>query len=65
MENLSKFYIDGRWQDPISTGTMPVLNPATEMQEGTVATVPSCISVAGFNTGIVPVEIGSCQRPSI
>ena len=37
MENLSKFYIDGRWQDPISTGTMPVLNPATEMQEGTVA----------------------------
>ena len=37
MENLSKFYIDGRWQDPISTGTMPVLNPATEVQEGTVA----------------------------
>ena len=37
MENLSKFYIDGRWQDPISTGTMPVLNPATEIQEGTVA----------------------------
>jgi aldehyde dehydrogenase (NAD+) len=37
MENLRKFYIDGRWQDPISTKTMPVLNPATEMQEGTVA----------------------------
>lgn len=37
MENLRKFYIDGRWQDPISTGTMPVLNPATEVQEGTVA----------------------------
>ena len=37
MENLRKFYIDGRWQDPISTETMPVLNPATEVQEGTVA----------------------------
>jgi aldehyde dehydrogenase (NAD+) len=37
MENLRKFYIDGRWQDPISTETMSVLNPATEMQEGIVA----------------------------
>ena len=37
MKNLRKFYIDGRWQDPISTETMSVLNPATEMQEGIVA----------------------------
>ncbi len=37
MENLRKFYIDGCWQDPISPKTMPVLNPATEMQEGIVA----------------------------
>ena len=37
MKNLRKFYIDGCWQDPISPKTMPVLNPATEMQEGIVA----------------------------
>ena len=37
MKNLRKFYIEGRWQDPISTETMSVLNPATEMQEGIVA----------------------------
>ena len=37
MENLRKFYIDGEWVDPISAATMPVLNPATEQQIGTVA----------------------------
>ena len=37
MKNLGKFYIHGRWQDPISRETMSVLNPATEMQEGIVA----------------------------
>ena len=37
MENLMKFYIDGSWVDPVSTRTMPVLNPSTEQQIGTVA----------------------------
>ncbi|XDZ66537.1 aldehyde dehydrogenase family protein [Alphaproteobacteria bacterium LSUCC0684] len=37
MENLSKFYINGEWVAPISTQTMPVMNPATEEQIGTVA----------------------------
>ena len=37
MKNLSKFYIDGCWQNPISTESMSILNPATEMQEGIVA----------------------------
>ena len=37
MENLRKFYIGGAWVDPISSATMPVLNPATEEQIGTVA----------------------------
>ncbi len=37
MNKLSKFYIDGQWVDPISDATMPVLNPATEEQIGTVA----------------------------
>ena len=37
MENLRKFYIGGEWVDPISSSTMPVLNPATEEQIGTVA----------------------------
>lgn len=37
MQNLTKFYIDGQWVDPRSTETLPVLNPATEEQIGTVA----------------------------
>lgn len=37
MENLRKFYIGGEWVDPNSSATMPVLNPATEEQIGTVA----------------------------
>lgn len=37
MENLRKFYIGGKWVEPISSATMPVLNPATEEQIGTVA----------------------------
>ena len=37
MENLRKFYIGGEWVEPISSATMPVLNPATEEQIGTVA----------------------------
>src|SRR6056297_3670629 len=37
MQNLTKFYIDGQWVDPRSTETLPVLNPATEAQIGTVA----------------------------
>ena len=37
MENLMKFYIDGSWVDPVSTRVMPVLNPSTEKQIGTVA----------------------------
>ena len=30
MENLQKFYINGKWVKPNSTKTMAVLNPATE-----------------------------------
>lgn len=37
MKNLTKFYIDGRWVEPNSTSTLPVLNPATEQQIGLVA----------------------------
>lgn len=37
MENLLKFYINGEWVAPLSDVTMPVLNPATEKQIGTVA----------------------------
>ena len=37
MENLLKFYINGEWVAPLSDATMPVLNPATEKQIGTVA----------------------------
>lgn len=37
MENLQKFYINGEWVTPLSSDTMPVMNPATEAQIGTVA----------------------------
>jgi len=37
MENLDKFYINGEWVTPLSTQTMPVMNPATEAIIGTVA----------------------------
>lgn len=37
MDNLLKFYIGGQWVAPVSDATMPVMNPATEEQIGTVA----------------------------
>ena len=37
MKNLDKFYIGGSWVTPNSSQTMAVLNPATEMQIGTIA----------------------------
>ena len=37
MENLGKFYINGVWIAPKSSLAMPVLNPATELQIGSVA----------------------------
>ena len=36
MENLQKFYINGEWVDPQSKKTMPIINPATEEQIGTI-----------------------------
>eukprot|EP00003_Mantamonas_plastica_P012699 TRINITY_DN22652_c0_g1_i1.p2 TRINITY_DN22652_c0_g1~~TRINITY_DN22652_c0_g1_i1.p2 ORF type:complete len:115 (+),score=14.16 TRINITY_DN22652_c0_g1_i1:745-1089(+) len=30
MENAGKFYINGKWIDPISSQKMDVINPATE-----------------------------------
>ena len=37
MKTLNKFYIDGAWVDPISDAVMPVMNPATNAQIGTVS----------------------------
>ena len=37
MDKLLKFYINGEWVDPISTETMPVLNPASASQVASVA----------------------------
>ena len=36
MENLSKFYINGQWVSPLSSDNMPIVNPATEEQIGTL-----------------------------
>ena len=37
MKNLQKFYIGGQWVASSSDATLPVLNPATERQIGTIA----------------------------
>ena len=37
MRNLKNFYIGGAWVTPSSTRMLPVLNPATEKQIGTVS----------------------------
>ena len=35
--NLSKFYIDGDWVDPIEPNSIPVINPASEKSIGNVS----------------------------
>ena len=30
MSNLTKFYINGAWVDPVKPATLDVINPATE-----------------------------------
>jgi acyl-CoA reductase-like NAD-dependent aldehyde dehydrogenase len=37
MNTLDKFYINGAWVNPISTSTMPLMNPATNTQIGTLS----------------------------
>jgi len=37
MQNLTKFFIGGQWIKPLSSATLPILNPATEAQIGTVS----------------------------
>ncbi|SDE65200.1 aldehyde dehydrogenase family protein [Ruegeria marina] len=37
MKKLNKFYIDGAWVDPVSTSTMPIMNPATNSRIGTLS----------------------------
>ena len=37
MLTLDKFYIDGAWVAPASDVTMPIMNPATASQIGTVS----------------------------
>ncbi|MFK8030903.1 MAG: aldehyde dehydrogenase family protein [Gammaproteobacteria bacterium] len=36
MDNLGKFYINGKWTEPHSSREFPVLNPATEKTVGTI-----------------------------
>lgn len=44
MQNLDKFYINGEWVIPDGTATMPIKNPATNMQIGTL-TLGSAVDV--------------------
>ncbi|MFN2428275.1 MAG: aldehyde dehydrogenase family protein, partial [Candidatus Binatia bacterium] len=37
MEKLDKFYIDGAWVSPASDTTMPIMNPATNTEIGTLS----------------------------
>ena len=36
MQNIDKFYIDGAWVSPESTTTMPIMNPSTNSQIGSL-----------------------------
>ena len=36
MENLKNFYINGEWVAPLSSDSMPILNPATQKRIGTL-----------------------------
>ena len=37
MREYLKFYIDGKWVDPIELKTVDVVNPATEQLSGRIA----------------------------
>jgi aldehyde dehydrogenase (NAD+) len=37
MKNAEKFYIDGKWVEPLSKERLPVINPATEEPVATIA----------------------------
>ncbi len=37
MKNATRFYINGAWVEPLSTATLPVINPATEKPFATIA----------------------------
>ena len=37
MSNLTQFYIDGAWVEPLQTNPFAVINPATEKQIGTIS----------------------------
>jgi aldehyde dehydrogenase (NAD+) len=37
MEHARQFYIDGKWVDPATDNTLPVVNPATEEVITTIA----------------------------
>ncbi|KQX18600.1 MULTISPECIES: aldehyde dehydrogenase family protein [unclassified Sphingomonas] len=41
MRHYLRFYIDGGWVDPMSSGTLDVINPATEQVNGTIALATS------------------------
>src|SRR5215470_8716114 len=51
MAQHGKFYIDGVWQEPLSSKTLPVVNPATEevlyeVALGSAADVDKAVSAA-------------------
>ena len=59
MENLGKFYINGAWIAPKSSLVMPVLNPATELQIGSVALgsaadVDTAVAAATWRLSVIP-----------
>lgn len=72
MQNLNKFYIGGLWVVPRSSATLPVLNPATEAQIGTVgmgnledvdrAVAAAKAAFAGFSTTSKEERLDLLQR---
>ena len=37
MRDYTKFYIDGKWVDPVTPKTLDVINPATEEVAGRIS----------------------------
>ena len=74
MREYLKFYIDGRWVDPVRPNAFDVENPATEQVSGQISLgsaadpseiFPETCSVAGFSTSKAFGRNGSTHCPSM
>ena len=71
MQDLRKFYIDGRWVDPVAPRTLDVINPADEkpfatISLGSAADVDKAVAAArrAFETYSLDEPRGAARRCS-